>query len=59
VKIEKFEKKNHGKVKILGWPKEQHGISSGSKLFADSKNVHVLYVWRSNLTAQSKKGKIS
>jgi hypothetical protein len=42
MKIENFEKKIHGTVKILGW----------SKLLADSKNEHVLYVWRSNLTGE-------
>jgi hypothetical protein len=45
VKIENFE------IKISGWPKKQHGSFSGRKLLADSKNVHVLYVWRSNLPA--------
>jgi hypothetical protein len=48
VNIENFEKKNH---KFLGWSKKQHGTFSGRKLLADSKNGHVLYVWRSNLTA--------
>jgi hypothetical protein len=24
MKIENFEKKNHGRVKILGWSKKQH-----------------------------------
>jgi hypothetical protein len=41
VKIENYEKKNHSRVKILGWYKKQHGTFSGSKLLADSKNVHV------------------
>jgi hypothetical protein len=45
VKIENFEKKIHGRVTILGWYRKQHGTLSGSKLLADSKNVHVLYVW--------------
>jgi hypothetical protein len=44
VKIENFEKKIHGTVKILGWSKKQHGTFSSSKLVADSKNVHILYV---------------
>jgi hypothetical protein len=35
----------------------QRATFSGSKLLADSKNVHVLYVWRSISTAKSKKGK--
>jgi hypothetical protein len=43
VKIEKFENKNHGGVKILGWSKKQHGTFFGSKVLADSRNVHVLY----------------
>jgi hypothetical protein len=51
VKIEIFERKNHGRIKILGWSKKQHGTFSSSKLLADSKNMHVLYVWRSFLTA--------
>jgi hypothetical protein len=42
VKIEKFEKKIHGRVKILGWSKKQDGTFSGTKLLADSKNVNVL-----------------
>jgi hypothetical protein len=50
VKIENFEKKIHGRVKILGWSKKQHGTISGSILLADSKNVHVLNIWRSHLT---------
>jgi hypothetical protein len=54
-KIEIFLKKIHGRVKILGWSKKQHGTFSGSKLLADSKNVHVLYIWRSNLTGKFKK----
>jgi hypothetical protein len=58
VKIENFEKKIHGTVKILGSSKKQHGTFSSSKLLADSKNVHVLYVWRSNLTVKLKKVKI-
>jgi hypothetical protein len=57
VKISNFEKKIHGRVKNLGWCKKQHGSFSGGKLLADSKNVHVLYVWRSNLTVKLKKGK--
>jgi hypothetical protein len=52
VKIENFEKKIHGRVKILGWYKKQHGTYSGRKLLADSKNVHVLYVWWSPSTAR-------
>jgi hypothetical protein len=50
VTIENFEKKIHGRVKILGWYKNQHGTFSGSKLLADFKNVHVLYVWWSNFS---------
>jgi hypothetical protein len=48
VKNENFEKKikNHGRVKILGWSKKQHGTFCGGKLLADSKNVHYLYVLR-------------
>jgi hypothetical protein len=57
VKIEKFEKKIRGRVKILGWSKTQHGALSSRKLFADSKNVHDLYVCRSNLTVKLKTGK--
>jgi hypothetical protein len=57
VKIENFEKKIYGRVKILGWSKKQHGNFSGGKLFVYSKNVHILYVWRPNLSAKSKKGK--
>jgi hypothetical protein len=57
VKIENFEKKIHGRVKILGCSKRQHGTFSGRKLLADSKNVHVLYVWMSNLTVKLEKGK--
>jgi hypothetical protein len=57
VKIENFEKKIHGTVKILGWSKKQHGTFSSSSLLADSKNVHVLYGWRSNLTVKLKQGK--
>jgi hypothetical protein len=57
VKITNFEKKNHGRVKILGLSKKQHGTFLKKKLLADSKNVHVLYVWRSNLTVNLKKGK--
>jgi hypothetical protein len=56
-RIENFEKKIHGRVKILGWSKKQHGTFSGGKLIADSKNVHVLHVWRSHLTVKLKKGK--
>jgi hypothetical protein len=26
VKIENFEKKIHGRVKVLGWSKKQHGL---------------------------------
>jgi hypothetical protein len=59
LKIGNFEKIIHGRVKILGWSKKQHGTFSGGKLLADSKNVHVLYVWTSNLTAKSKKVKNS
>jgi hypothetical protein len=51
VKIENFEKKIHGTVKILGWSKMQHGTLSSSKLLVDSKNMHVLYVWWSYSTA--------
>jgi hypothetical protein len=36
--------KIHGRVKILGWSKKQHGTFSGSKLVADSKNVDVLEI---------------
>jgi hypothetical protein len=57
VKIENFEKKIHVGVKILGWSKKQDNTFSGSKLLADSKNVHVLHVWRLNLTFKLKKGK--
>jgi hypothetical protein len=57
VKVEKLKKKIHGRVKILGWSKKQLGTFSSSKLLADSKNVHVLYVWMSNLTVKLKKGK--
>jgi hypothetical protein len=57
VKIENFEKKIHGRFKILGWSKKQHGTFSGSKLLADFKNVHVLYVWRSHLDVKLKQGK--
>jgi hypothetical protein len=56
-KIENFDKKIHGRVKILGWSKKQHGTFSGRKLRAESKNVHFLYFWRTNLTVRSKKGK--
>jgi hypothetical protein len=42
VNIENFEKKIHGRVKILGWSKKQPDTFSSSKLLADSKNVHVL-----------------
>jgi hypothetical protein len=56
VKIKNFEKKNHGTVKTLGWSKKQHSTFPSSKLLADSKNKHVLYVWRSNLTVKLKKG---
>jgi hypothetical protein len=52
----KLENKIHGRVNILGWSKRQHGTFSSSKLLADFKNVHVLYVWRSNLTFKLKKG---
>jgi hypothetical protein len=38
VKIENFEKKMYGRVKILGWSKKHHGTFSGGKLLADSKN---------------------
>jgi hypothetical protein len=58
MKIENFEKKtNHGRVKILGWSKKQNGTFFDGKLIAGSKNVHILYVWRPNLTAKSKKCK--
>jgi hypothetical protein len=57
VKVENVEKKIHRRVKILGWYKQQHCTFSGGKLLADSKNVHGLYVWRSNVTVESKKGK--
>jgi hypothetical protein len=57
VKIESFEKKIHCSFKILGWSKKQHGTFSGGKLLVNSKNVHFLYVWRSNLTVNLKKGK--
>jgi hypothetical protein len=64
VKIENFEKKIQGTVKILGSYKNQHDTFSGSKLLADSKNVHALYVWWSqpldiNLGKRLKKLKIS
>jgi hypothetical protein len=52
-KIENF----HSRVKILGWPTKCYGTFSGSKLLADSKNVHVIYAWRSTLTTRSKKVK--
>jgi hypothetical protein len=42
VKIENFEKNIHGRAKFLGWFKKQHG----RKLLADSKNVHILYVYK-------------
>jgi hypothetical protein len=51
LKIENF----HNRVKILGWPTKGYGTFSGSKLLADSKNVHGLYAWRSTLTARSKR----
>jgi hypothetical protein len=35
VKIENL-KKNHGRVKILGWSKKQYGTFSGSKLLQHS-----------------------
>jgi hypothetical protein len=54
----KILKKIHGRVQILGWSRKQHGTFSGSQLLADSKNVHVLYVWRSHLTVKLKKVKI-
>jgi hypothetical protein len=57
VKIENFEKKILDRVKILGWSKKQHGTFSCSKFLADTKNVHVLYVWMSNLTVKLEKGK--
>jgi hypothetical protein len=37
---------------ILGWSKKPYGTFSGSKLVADSKNGHVLYVWWSLSTAR-------
>jgi hypothetical protein len=52
VKIENFEKKIHGTVKTLGWPKKQHGTFSDGKLLADSKNMHILYVWWSLSTVK-------
>jgi hypothetical protein len=52
-----LKKKIHGRRKISSWSKKQHGTFSGSKLLADSKNVHVLYVGMSNLTVKLKKGK--
>jgi hypothetical protein len=52
MKIENFEKKIHGRVKILGWSNKLHGTFSGGKMLADSKNEHVLYVWRSLSTAR-------
>jgi hypothetical protein len=55
VKIENF----HSRVKILGWPIKCNGTFFGSKLLADSKNVHGLHGWRSNLTTRSKKVKNS
>jgi hypothetical protein len=54
----KILKKNiHGRVKILGWSKKRHGTFSESRSVAESKNVYILYVWRSSLTARSKKDK--
>jgi hypothetical protein len=44
VKIENFEKKIQGRVKILGRSIKQHGTFSGGKLLAGSKNEHVMYV---------------
>jgi hypothetical protein len=32
----------------------EHGIFSVGKFLADYKNVHILYVWRPNLTGKSK-----
>jgi hypothetical protein len=58
VRIENLKKIIHGRVKILGWSKKQHATFSSSKLLADSKNMHVLYVWMSNLTVKLKKVKI-
>jgi hypothetical protein len=55
LKIEHF----HSRVKMLGWPTKWYGTFSGRKLFADSKNVHGLYPWRSILTTRSKKVKNS
>jgi hypothetical protein len=52
VKIENFVKKNYGRFKIKGWSKKQQGTFSGGKLLADSKNVYVLYAWRSLSTAR-------
>jgi hypothetical protein len=54
LKIKKF----HSRVKILCWPTKWYGTFSGSKLLADSKNVHVLYAWRSTLTLRQKRWKI-
>jgi hypothetical protein len=35
-----LKKKIHGRVRILGWSKKQHGTFSSSNLVADSKNMH-------------------
>jgi hypothetical protein len=53
-------KNENFRVKILGWPKKGYGTFSGSKLLADSKNVHGWYVWgfdryRLELTSKSSK----
>jgi hypothetical protein len=55
LKIENF----HSRDKILGRPTKGYGTFFGSKLHADSKNVHGLYASRSTLTATSKKVKNS
>jgi hypothetical protein len=41
------------------WRLKRYGTFSGSKLLADFKNVHGLYVWMSILTTRSKKVKDS
>jgi hypothetical protein len=46
-----LEKKIYWRFKILGSSKKRHDTFSRSKLLADSNNVHVLYVWSSNMTA--------
>jgi hypothetical protein len=52
VKIGNFEKKIHCRVKILGWYEKQPGTFSASEFLVYSKNGHVLYVSRINLTAK-------